>query len=220
MKKVNFITAGISALTLAGMLLPVGQVLAADKTKTSVAEINLTPGDLTLDTVPDLNFGQIPIASILSGPATKTLENNKVPQGPVKTPVPDDPNQKGELSVTDTRGTNAGWQLTAQLGELKETTGKKLSGTMTLQGANMTTDNSSIDVTLNPTVAKTLTIEGPAVDIWRAAAADGTSTGQGQGVNKVEVKDNKTSLTLDQNSSATAGQYQAAITWTLSDAPK
>ena len=46
MKKVNYIAAGISALTLAGMLLPVGQVFAADQTKTSVAEINLKGGEL------------------------------------------------------------------------------------------------------------------------------------------------------------------------------
>ena len=37
MKKVNYIAAGISALTLAGMMLPVGQVLAVDQSKKSVA---------------------------------------------------------------------------------------------------------------------------------------------------------------------------------------
>lgn len=40
MKKVNYIAAGISALTLAGMMLPVGQVFAADKTKTSVPQFS------------------------------------------------------------------------------------------------------------------------------------------------------------------------------------
>lgn len=67
MKKVNYIAAGISALTIAGLLLPTGQVFAADINKTSAAEINITPGEIILDKVPDLNFDKIPIADLLAG---------------------------------------------------------------------------------------------------------------------------------------------------------
>ncbi|MCZ2733514.1 WxL domain-containing protein [Lacticaseibacillus rhamnosus] len=222
MKKVNYIAAGISALTLAGMMLPVGQVFAADKTKTSVAEINLKEGELTLDAVPDLNFGEIPLANILAGDVTKALKDNTVPVGPIKTTTdPKDGNDTGDLSVTDLRGTNAGWELTAQLGALTNKTNQTLAGTMTLQGANMSTDNTDYDGINNPTQPKTLTIGGTAVTIWRAAKADGgTNMGQGQGKNTVKISDTNTSLALTKNPTATAGQYQAAITWTLSDAPK
>ncbi|KMO46142.1 WxL domain-containing protein [Lacticaseibacillus rhamnosus] len=223
MKKVNYIAAGISALTLAGMMLPVGQVFADDQTKTSVAEINLKEGKLTLDAVPDLNFGEIPLADILAGNVTKALKDNTVPVGPIKTTTdPKDGNDTGDLSVTDLRGSNAGWELTAQLGALTNKTNQTLAGTMTLQGANLITDNPSYDGTNNPKEPKTLTFGGTAVTIWRAAAADGTGTnmGQGQGKNTVKISDTNTSLALTKNPTATAGQYQAAITWTLSDAPK
>lgn len=38
MKKVNYIAAGISALTIAGLLLPTGQVFAADINKTVLVQ--------------------------------------------------------------------------------------------------------------------------------------------------------------------------------------
>ncbi|MBE7901656.1 WxL domain-containing protein, partial [Paenibacillus polymyxa] len=48
-----------------------------------------------------------------------------------------------------------------------------------------------------------------------------TDNGQGQGKNTAAITENSgTTLILDKNPTATAGQYQAAITWTLSDAPK
>lgn len=66
MKKVNYIAAGISALTIAGLLLPTGQVFAADINKTSVAEVNIQGGPITLDQVPDLNFGTIEIDKLIA----------------------------------------------------------------------------------------------------------------------------------------------------------
>ena len=189
-----------------------------------MAEINLKGGELTLDAVPDLNFGEIPLADILAGNVTKALKDNTVPVGPIKTTTdPKDGNATGDLSVTDLRGSNAGWELTAQLGALKNSANQTLAGTMTLQGANLITDNPSYDLTNNPKEPKTLTFgETTSVTIWRAAATDGTATnmGQGQGKNTVKISDTNTSLALTQNPTATAGQYQAAITWTLSDAPK
>ena len=87
MKKVNYIAAGISALTLAGMMLPVGQVLAVDQSKKSVAEINVEAGVLTLEKVPDLRFDKVSIAELAgdTGVTKNLLDNSVSDQGPVKT---------------------------------------------------------------------------------------------------------------------------------------
>lgn len=221
MKKVNYIAAGISALTIAGLLLPTGQVFAADINKTSAAEINITPGEIILDKVPDLNFDKIPIADLLAGNVDKPLVDNTVGNGPVKNATEaKDGNATGDLSIIDNRGTNAGWTLSAQLGQMKNDTGKTLSGSLTLKGASLTTDNPDYDQALNPTVAQTLNIGGDAVPIWNAAAGTSTTDGQGQGKNNALIKDASTILHLTKNVAVTAGKYQAAITWTLADAPK
>lgn len=222
MKKVNYIAAGISALTLAGMLLPVGQVFAADQTKTSVAEINLKGGELTLDAVPDLNFGEIAIADLAAGQVSPALVDNAVGNGPVKNGTDAmDGNNAGNLSVTDLRGSNAGWTLTAQLGQMKNTAGKLLAGKLKLASTNVQTDNTSVNA-INPGgTLPEIPIAGSAVTIWKAEAATATDNGQGQGKNTAAITENSgTTLILDKNPTATAGQYQAAITWTLSDAPK
>ena len=150
MKKVNYIAAGISALTIAGLMLPTGQVFAADINKTSAAEINITPGEIILDKVPDLNFDKIPIADLLAGNVDKPLVDNTVGNGPVKNATEaKDGNATGDLSIIDNRGTNAGWTLSAQLGQMKNDTGKTLSGSLTLKGASLTTDNPDYDQALN-----------------------------------------------------------------------
>jgi hypothetical protein len=61
-----------------------------------------------------------------------------------------DGNATGDLSIIDNRGTNAGWTLSAQLGQMKNDTGKTLSGSLTLKGASLTTDNPDYDQALNP----------------------------------------------------------------------
>ena len=119
MKKVNYIAAGISALTLAGMMLPVGQVLAVDQSKKSVAEINVEAGVLTLEKVPDLRFDKVSIAELAgdTGVTKNLLDNSVSDQGPVKTgSYNKDGNSDGELTITDYRGSGVGWELTAQVG--------------------------------------------------------------------------------------------------------
>ncbi|MEN3086430.1 WxL domain-containing protein [Lacticaseibacillus paracasei] len=222
MKKVNYIAAGISALTIAGLLLPTGQVFAADINKTSVAEVNIQGEPITLDQVPDLNFGTIEIDKLIAGEVSQPLVDNTVPVGPVKTAAdPKDGNATGDLSVTDNRGTNVGWELTAQLGDMKNAGGKALAGSMILKGTDIKTDNVSLNA-INPGAAlPELVIGGAAVSVWKANAATGTDDGQGQGKNTAVIKNaGGTTLKLKQNLTPTAGQYQAAITWTLADAPK
>ena len=92
---------------------------------------------------------------------------------------------------------------------------------MKLASTNVQTDNTSVNA-INPGgTLPEIPIAGSAVTIWKAEAATATDNGQGQGINTAAITENSgTTLILDKNPTATAGQYQAAITWTLSDAPK
>ena len=217
MKKVNYIAAGISALTLAGMMLPVGQVLAVDQSKKSVAEINVEAGVLTLEKVPDLRFDKVSIAELAgdTGVTKNLLDNSVSDQGPVKTGSDNkDGNSDGELTITDYRGSGVGWELTAQVGEMINGAGLSLAGSIVLKGSTPVVDGSTPQ-SVSPDTEVTLPINGAAVTIWKAAAKQGqgknTSTFKANGGTKIELASNKTAVT---------GLYQAPITWTLSDAPK
>lgn len=221
MKKIHYIVTGISALTLAGCLVPAGSAFAANDTKTSVAEVNILPGDITLDKVPDLHFGSINIGQITAGNVDQKLDNNTIDAtGPVKDGTNAmDGNADGELTVSDNRGTSAGWNLTAQLGEMKEVGGKTLKGSLTLKTADVTTDNPTLNA-VNPTAGTDLTIGGSSVPVWKADALATGTNGQGQGKNTAMLKQGSdTVLHLTKDPTASAGRYQAAITWTLADAP-
>ncbi len=92
-----------------------------------------------------------------------------------------DGNNTGNLSVTDLRGSNAGWTLTAQLGQMKNTAGKLLAGKLKLASTNVQTDNTSVNA-INPGgTLPEIPIAGSAVTIWKAEAATATDNGQGQG---------------------------------------
>ena len=148
MKKVNCIAAGISALTLAGMMLPVGQVFAADQSKKSVAEINVEAGVLTLEKVPDLRFDKVSIAELAgdTGVTKNLIDNSVSDQGPVKTSGANaanaDGNNTGELTITDYRGSGLGWELTAQVGEMINGAGQSLAGSIVLKGSTPVVDGS------------------------------------------------------------------------------
>jgi hypothetical protein len=70
------------------------------------------------------------------------------------------------------------------------------------------------------TVAQTLNIGGDAVPIWNAAAGTSTTDGQGQGKNNALIKDASGNPASYQERCCHSWKYQAAITWTLADAPK
>ena len=221
MKKIHYIVTGISALTLAGCLVPTGSAFAADQTKTSAAEVNILPGPISLDKVPDLHFGTINIGQITAGNVDLNLDNNSIDTtGPVKNGTDaSQGNADGELTVSDNRGTSAGWALTAQLGDMKDSAGRTLKGSLTLKTADVTTDNPTLNA-VNPTVGSTLDIGGGSVPVWKADALATGTNGQGQGKNTALLKKGSdTVLHLLKDPTASAGRYQAAITWTLADAP-
>lgn len=189
MKKTLFVTAAVVAMTAAGALTGVQSVFAADANGnaqgTTNAEFKVEAGsggtdggdtgndkDLILNKIPDLRFnldgtsnGADPkVGNIISGVTLKYADGN------VETKTNDNAeNQKGLIEVLDYRGTNAGWNLSAQVG--KPTNGKTtLEGTLTLHAPISMFTNADVTAAGN-TVAGTLTAGGANVQIWQAKAA-------------------------------------------------
>lgn len=182
MKRVNYMSAGLIAMTLAGVMLPITSVFAADEPikKTSVGEVrvgvdpdNPDPNNpdnpdgskdiLSLVKVPDLKFKSVSVEQLATGQQTLLLTSNTVTDKPVKNEPAgnaSDGNNQGLLNITDYRGTGAGWKLEAQAGELKNAAGQKLAGSLLLAGVAKTdeTDN-------NPTAISQaeLVLEGSGV---------------------------------------------------------
>lgn len=232
MKRVNYMSAGLIAMTLAGVMLPITSVFAADEPikKTSVGEVrvgvdpdNPDPNNpdnpdgskdiLSLVKVPDLKFKSVSVEQLATGQQTLPLTSNTVTDKPVKNEPAgnaSDGNDQGLLNITDYRGTGAGWKLEAQAGELKNANGQKLGGSILLTGVAKTdeTDNNSTAIS-----QAELVLEGSGVQVWNAAS------GKGQGRNTGVFTSADTVLKLSQNTAAYGGKYQTAITWTLTNAP-
>ncbi len=221
----------LTTLLIAAGISTAYPVAAADDLgpKSSVAQLTVDPGNIVLQQVPDLNFGGISVYEIVSGQFTKhALRSNKVNQGPVKNSTnANDGNASGLLQVGDYRGTSAGWTLTAKMDALTDGKGHFLEGYIDLVGTNPTTSNPDLNA-VHPAGAQAPRLkfakdqQTPETVVWQADAASATSTGQGQGNNQVTIGAG-TELTLvssPTNVTTQVGRYQAAITWTLANAPQ
>ncbi len=105
--------------------------------------------------------------------------------------------------------------------------GHFLEGYIDLVGTNPTTSNPDLNA-VHPAGAQAPRLkfakdqQTPETVVWQADAASATSTGQGQGNNQVTIGAG-TELTLVSspiNVTTQVGRYQAAITWTLANAPQ
>lgn len=164
--------------------------------------------DLILAHVPDLNFGAAKIADLIDG---KTL--NYV-DGTVKKPTGDPAEATdGTLEVLDYRGTNAGWTVSASMDQL--TNGQSsLDATLNFVAAQQKFTNAPATAALTAQIASDQTVK----PVWTAAQAQG----EGDNVAQVTAPTGQaagTDLQLAKNTSATPGQYDATLTWTLADTP-
>lgn len=196
----------------------------------STAEFEVLPEYLTLDAVPDMNFGTRRVQDVLNQKNTLTLKQNNVKQKDQKSKnnVAFDGNNAGLLQVTDYRGNNAGWSVQAQLSgfENAEHPGAAdntiLGGSLKLVWENVT---NSLDESLKAEIQDGVELTS---DVQKANDSVGSAQPQtvwnaavdhGQGTNKATLKLADTTLTLNRNFHALSGNYQATIRWTLKNAP-
>lgn len=181
----------------------------------SDATVKVEEGFLTLDAVPDMNFG----LTAQSKTANKNLPliNN---QGLIS----DDGNDSGLLKVTDSRTSTSGeegstttttmpWQLTATLGDFANVDGTAV--------ANL----SDWAINLKQTSGENTSGKMPSLYQPKLVSGDKTQhrvmqSAQGTGYGSTSVYYNKVNTaSLDMGANVPAGQYDAPITWTLNATP-
>jgi hypothetical protein len=125
------------------------------------------------------------------------------------------------LTVTDNRGTGAGWEVTVQAPKLQTPSGK------TLDGGNIVIDqaqnlNGNGSVSLPPTVSQSVTADtadtngNPVPVVIAGAQAD---QHQGMGTWAINWEDNQIHLKINPGEAYSGETYTTTITWTLNDTP-
>ncbi|CAM3277603.1 WxL domain-containing protein [Lactiplantibacillus plajomi] len=115
------------------------------------------------------------------------------------------------LEVSDVRGTNAGWNLTASGSELKSGDDKLVGASITLPGGDVTASGAT-KTNGAVSVAAKLATTGEAQTVLNAAA------GNGAGVTVDQIKPSEIKLNVPANT-AKAQTYTGSINWNLSDTP-
>ena len=181
----------------------------------SDATVKVEEGFLTLDAVPDMNFGLT---------AQSKTANKNLPLINNHGLMSDDGNDSGLLKVTDSRTSTSGeegstttttmpWQLTATLGDFANVDGTAV--------ANL----SDWAINLKQTSGENTSGKMPSLYQPKLVSGDKTQhrvmqSAQGTGYGSTSVYYNKANTaSLDMGANVPAGQYDAPITWTLNATP-
>lgn len=163
------------------------------------------PGPLALDHVPDIDFG---INELDNGGSTYHVQKLDESRNPTGQPLDQDP----YAQVTDRRNTGAGWTLQVKY----DTDGywksgdKKISGGVLNFGTPTFTSLAENNVSAAPTKSGTTEISDADANI---ASSDESA---GMGTWKESFKQDDTTLFIPSGNSA--GDYEATLVWTLTDA--
>jgi hypothetical protein len=193
-KKTTAIVVAV-AMVIAAFAAPMSASAAplADSEDTT-ATVVFSAGNLSLDDAPILDFGTHAISNATEDyPATGTAH---------------------PITVTDLRGSNAGWNVTASL------SGFTSSSNSTLSGAYITLDDISISAA-NGTVATPPSVTNASIKLDSGGSAVKVLTaanGTGSGVHDAALNLSKTMLTVLPGT-ASAGTHQATLHWELNDTP-
>ncbi|EIR4022316.1 WxL domain-containing protein [Enterococcus faecalis] len=146
-----------SALTVAMIAGGIGfssiSANAAPQNQNSTGEVTFIPGNLTLDAVPDFDFGQQQITA---------QDKNYNAQS------------ASEVQVTDLRGSSAGWELTVNATQL-ESNGKALTGSQINLTNGVGTNNNGETVTFSNSVL----VPSTEVKVMSAAQNNGNGISKG-----------------------------------------
>lgn len=164
----------------------------------SIAEVDFTPGTLSLLKVPNLSFGTKDVKSIISGDVTLPLDQGTITNGTSGY----DGNNEQTIEVADYRGSNVGWKLSAAL--------SSFTGGATIKADKLALTGQSASDTFKTNFDK--------LDIANGTTAVLTARAD-QGTGLVSASIDSGELVLPKTNNAKAGQYQATITWTLAATP-
>lgn len=195
----------------------------------STAEFKVEAGDtgkLTLDKVPDLNFGTTNVKDIATKDVTLSLFDGKVTSDDTVTSKKktatngtDDLN----LEVSDYRGGTTGWNLTAQLSPFTANVNGSVvtlpvdNLKVSLKDGDSKGEKKSDNFVDSAKTPKTIKPTNTAIPIL--TTKENSDEGLGKNilsvVKPVTEDGEGTQLTISQNTQVKAATYQADITWTL-----
>lgn len=165
-------------------------VEAATQNDSSTGSVEFIPGALTLDSVPNFDFG-----------SQKITTKNQTYQSKTE----------NIATVTDLRGSSVGWNLT-----VKQDTQLKTAQNEELKGAQLSLSRGVLQTSSDDTatVSNGILIPGGA----SVKVLDAT-VGQGNGTFSANWASDGSTLEVPGSSVKLAKHYTANLTWTLTDAP-
>ncbi|AVK63324.1 hypothetical protein C5Z26_04070 [Lactobacillus sp. CBA3606] len=199
MKKMQLVLGLVATLGLSAVYVIPAQAAdtAAVTAGNSVGEFTVDAGQLELTSVPDFEFANTDVKTVMTTNPTLAYTGAGVANPATATSGTVVGAKTAELTVSDYRGaTTPDWNVQAAISPFK-------NGSTSVNGAITYSASNGID-------AKT--IGTAAAEVWDNTSA---KTG-GIGAATATTADTST-LALDQASSVNAGTYDATITWTLSN---
>lgn len=190
----NSLLIGAAVLGVSSVGIGSSVVKAATTPPTTNVSADITPGTITLDSEPAINFG-----TVASSASDTTYKSTAM---------------TGDLHVTNP-GEATGWSVSVADSPFTDTTSSN-----TLKGAVLSLDDSTTaplkaDATDNvsalPTFNGALTLSGTASNILNAPA--------GAGIGAYTASYGNTDASLMVPAGNAGGSYSSTLTWTLSNAP-
>lgn len=186
-------------------------------------------GNLAITAIPHLNFGEIKLGGKEAIAYQGLFESKAYKYDEEKGKAVIDESSsltqyKPAIRVDDLRGTNAGWKLTAALGEIK-------SGNKELKGARLTfpsntikTNNVTDDSDLNDKLSNAVSLLANGTPNELLSAEKGTGRGANQVTYYLGTKDGETikrdntkEISLTVPAGSLVGSYSATVTYQLSE---
>lgn len=192
MKTKNIKSAVLSVALISAILFTVNNASADEVgSETTTAQIIFNPGDLTLESAPSIDFG------------TQAI--------PTSTQVYSDASFTNDLSVSDLRGSDAGWKVSAKLGIFQN------GGSATLAGSSIALNSASVaaeDGTLStgPVPSSTIDLPSDSTEVSIEDAVAGTGSGLWH------TTWSQANLTVYPGT-VKSGMSTSNIDWILSDTP-
>jgi hypothetical protein len=190
---------GASAAMLLGLAGPI--MASADST---------TAGTATTDVNVQINGGPL----TLGGTNNTTYSSGKLTG---KTNVTGATADAGKLSLTDARGTGAGYSLTAQATPLKDGSGHVLTGgNLTFAGITVAKVDSTSGTIPASQVTKPTAVDNGNINVLNQP----TDLKNGDGMGSYQVNLNELKFNGSLPASGYANQYHTTVTYTLSNGPE
>lgn len=180
-------TGSIAALGTSKVNAEDGASSATQKSSTATFTINTSKAKLTLDEVPNFDFGSVDPADIY---AKKTVSGKG----------------SDEIKVTDTRLNATGWNLAVSKTTALTNGSSSIEGDLTLNPSSFsfTTGNAT-----GWTFSKTLTLNLPSTSSATIASSTGTDKGTGS------ATVSSANLKFTKNNTLAQGKYTSNLTWNL-----